>query len=211
MNVKQQKPSLKRMGTAVTRKHLSVSQEDLVRTERLSADQPLPLVVQPAVEGISLVDWTRRNLSFIEKSLLDHGGILFRNFQLETVADFERLIRTISGELLDYSYRSTPRTQVSGKIFTSTEYPAYQTIPLHNEMSYTSSWPLKIWFFSMKTAGEGGETPIADSRRVFERIEWRPLARLSELDFLDADRPLVELLRRQAMLDSAASRRILER
>lgn len=46
---------------------------------------------------------------------------------------------------------------------------------------------------------------------VFERIEWRPLARLSELDFLDADRPLVELLRRQAMLDSAASRRILER
>jgi len=47
--------------------------------------------------------------------------------------------------------------------------------------------------------------------RVFERIEWRALGRLSELDFLDADRPLVELLRRQAMLDLAASRRILER
>ena len=47
--------------------------------------------------------------------------------------------------------------------------------------------------------------------RVFERIEWRPLARLDELDFLDADRPLLALLRRQAMLDFAASRRILER
>jgi 8-oxo-dGTP diphosphatase len=47
--------------------------------------------------------------------------------------------------------------------------------------------------------------------RVFERITWRPLERLDELDFLDADRPLLQLLRRQAMLDFAASRRILER
>ena len=47
--------------------------------------------------------------------------------------------------------------------------------------------------------------------KVFERIEWRELGRLSELDFLDADRPLVALLRRQAMLDLAPSRRILER
>jgi alpha-ketoglutarate-dependent taurine dioxygenase len=171
MDAKQQKPSLKRTGTAVTRKHLSVSQEDLVRTECLSTGQPLPLVIKPAMEGVSLVDWTRRNLPFIEKNLLDHGAILFRGFKVQTVAEFERLIMTVSAELLDYSYRSTPRTQVSGKIFTSTEYPAYQTIPLHNEMSYSLNWPLKIWFFSIKTAEQGGETPIADSRRVFERID----------------------------------------
>jgi 8-oxo-dGTP diphosphatase len=45
--------------------------------------------------------------------------------------------------------------------------------------------------------------------RVFERILWRPLARLAELDFLDADRPLLTLLRRQAMLDLSVRRRIL--
>jgi alpha-ketoglutarate-dependent taurine dioxygenase len=171
MNVKHQKPSLKRTGTAVTRKQLSVSQAELVRTECLQAGQALPLVIQPALDGVSLVDWTRRNVAFIERNLIDHGAILFRNFKLETVAEFERLITTVSAELLDYSYRSTPRTQVSGKIFTSTEYPAYQTIPLHNEMSYTLNWPLKIWFFSIKTAQQGGETPIADSRRVFERLD----------------------------------------
>ncbi len=171
MNVKHQKPSLKRTGTAVTRKQLSVSQAELVRTECLRAGQALPLVIQPALDGVSLVDWTRRNVAFIERNLIDHGAILFRNFKLETVAEFERLITTVSAELLDYSYRSTPRTQVSGKIFTSTEYPAYQTIPLHNEMSYTLNWPLKIWFFSIKTAQQGGETPIADSRRVFERLD----------------------------------------
>lgn len=49
------------------------------------------------------------------------------------------------------------------------------------------------------------------TNRVFERIDWREIGRLSELDFLDADRPLVELLRRRAMLDFAARRSILQR
>ena len=87
MDVKEHKPSLKRMGTSVTRKHLSVSQEDLVRTECLREGQPLPLVIQPAVEGVSLLDWTRRNLGFIETKLLDHGGILFRNFNVQMAAE----------------------------------------------------------------------------------------------------------------------------
>lgn len=47
--------------------------------------------------------------------------------------------------------------------------------------------------------------------RVFERIAWQPQARLDELDFLDADRPLISLLRRQAQLDLAAARSILQR
>lgn len=47
--------------------------------------------------------------------------------------------------------------------------------------------------------------------RVFERIAWHPRTRLDELDFLDADRPLISLLRRQAQLDLASARLILER
>jgi 8-oxo-dGTP diphosphatase len=47
--------------------------------------------------------------------------------------------------------------------------------------------------------------------RVFERIEWRPVGRLDELDFLDADRPLITVLRRRALLDLAARRPILGR
>ena len=47
--------------------------------------------------------------------------------------------------------------------------------------------------------------------RVFERIVWQPRARLDELDFLDADRPLISILRRQALLDLAGARSILQR
>jgi alpha-ketoglutarate-dependent taurine dioxygenase len=107
----------------------------------------------------------------VAAELLRCGGVLFRGFGVRSPEAFEKIVRSLTGELLDYTYRSTPRSQVSGNIYTSTEYPADQWIPFHNEMAYTSSWPLRIWFFCLREAESGGETPIADSRRVYERID----------------------------------------
>lgn len=136
----------------------------------LRPDSPLPLVVRPAVKGLDLIEWAAANISFIELHLLKNGAILFRDFGLTEVPQFQRVIEAVSGQLLDYSYRSTPRTVISGKIYSSTEYPAHQSIPLHNENSYLRSWPMKLWFFSLQVAGRGGETPIADSRKIYDAI-----------------------------------------
>ncbi len=133
-------------------------------------NSPLPLVLRPAARGINLTEWAKSNLRFIDSTLLRHGALLFRGFDLPEVTDFEKLIEVVSGPLLNYSYRSTPRSLVSGKIYSSTEYPAHQSIPLHNENSYSRSWPMKLWFFSMEVATQGGATPIADSRKIFKAI-----------------------------------------
>ena len=143
---------------------------ELVRTDYPKSGAAIPLIVRPAVAAVDLIDWASRNRALLETRLLQEGAILFRNFGLRPTEDFETLIAAVSGELLDYRYRSTPRTLVSGKIYTSTEYPAHQSIPLHNEVSYSRSWPMKLWFFSVQVAEEGGETPLADSRRVYQRI-----------------------------------------
>jgi alpha-ketoglutarate-dependent taurine dioxygenase len=153
------------------RQAVKISSTDLVKVELLQQKQPLPLVIQPTVEGINLVSWATSNRDAIASWLLQHGGLLFRNFNIREVIQFEQFIQALSGTLLDYSYRSTPRSQVSGKIYTSTEYPANQSIPLHNEMAYSLSWPMKIWFCCLKGAECGGETPIVDSRKVFQRID----------------------------------------
>jgi hypothetical protein len=42
---------------------------------------------------------------------------------------------------------------------------------LHNENSYQSAWPLKVFFFCQTPAAEGGATPIADCRRVLAAID----------------------------------------
>ena len=156
---------------ATKRKSIALSQRQLVRESFLWDDGRLPLLLEPSVEGLSLVDWTASSREHLEQQLLRYGAILFRGFNVNTVDGFEQFMKTLVGELLDYSYRSTPRTQVSGRIYTSTEYPAHQSIPLHNEMSYTRRWPMMLGFFCMEPGEEGGETPIADSRKVFQRID----------------------------------------
>jgi len=70
----------------------------------------LPLVLEPAVEGLSLVDWAASNRRHIEQELLRYGAILFRGFNVNTVDEFEQFMKNLTGELLEYSYRSTPRT-----------------------------------------------------------------------------------------------------
>src|SRR4029079_19760693 len=136
----------------------------------LRPNSPLPLVLRPAMRGINLIQWARSNRRCIDSVLFRHGSFLCRGFGLAEVSEFEQLIEAVSGPLLNYSNRSTPRTLVSGRIYSSTEYPAHQSIPLHNENSYSRSWPMKLWFFSMQVAKQGGATPIADSRKIFKAI-----------------------------------------
>lgn len=155
----------------IKRKTISTTQGAWIKTGHLLSEQPLPLLIQPAVEGMELIDWTKGNRELIESSLLNYGGLLFRNFTIPSVAEFEGFITAIAGDLLEYTYRSTPRRKETGNIYTSTEYPADQSIPLHNEMAYASNWPLKIGFFCAIPAEQGGETPIADSRRLLQRID----------------------------------------
>ncbi len=153
------------------RKRRAVSEETLVTTEPLVPGVTLPLVARPVVAGVDLIAWAKKHLDIINASLLQCGAILFRGFELRGREAFAEFIRATShGDLLPYTNRSTPRTEVGGNLYTATEYPANQVIPLHNENSYQSSWPLKIYFFCVTAPAQGGATPLADSRKVFARI-----------------------------------------
>lgn len=119
--------------------------------------------------GISLLEWTRANQASLEAAYRTHGMILFRGFEVGE-ASLGSLVQQWSGAVLDYTEPSTPRTKVRDKIYTSTEYPQDQSIPLHNEQSYSSRWPRRIWFYCDEPPAQSGETPIADSHAVYERI-----------------------------------------
>lgn len=173
------KPSLKR-ALEQGRRAGRIVQSDLVTSRPLRQGGNLPLLVEPTVAEVNLAEWASINKEFIDSRLSYHGGILFRGFKLRTVNDFEIALQTLGSDLIEYSYASTPRTHVSGNVYTSTEYPPDQTIPLHNEMAYARNWPMKIFFFCAQPAEEGGETPIADSRKVYERIDQNVRKRFQE-------------------------------
>jgi len=153
------------------RKSIAISTGNLVRTTSFQPALLLPLVVQPSINGLDSAVWAITNRSWIEQKLLLHDGVLFRGFNITSVESFGRFIAAVAGtEPLAYSERSSPRAAVGDKIYTSTDYPATQSIFLHNENSYQQRWPMYIFFYCVTPAREGGETPIADCRRVYERI-----------------------------------------
>jgi alpha-ketoglutarate-dependent taurine dioxygenase len=153
------------------RRAVSISSESLVETGPLLPSGPLPLLVRPRLGGLDLESWAAAHRPEIEEGLRRHGGILFRGFAVDRPAQLESVIHGVSGEALEYRERSSPRSAVAGKIYTSTDYPPSYPIFLHNENSYQDVWPLKIFFCCQQPAATGGETPIADCRQVHARLE----------------------------------------
>jgi alpha-ketoglutarate-dependent taurine dioxygenase len=152
------------------RKAVRIDADAPARIEALSPGQMLPAVVRPPMAGAQLLPWAAANLPFIESTLAAHGAVLFRGFEVGGVDAFREVIQAVGGHLEQYTYRSTPRTEVGNGVYTSTEYPADKSIPFHNEHSYARSWPMKLFFYCELPAAEGGVTPICDSARVYDRI-----------------------------------------
>lgn len=156
---------------SVRRREVRQEPESWVKLEPLFGESLL--LIRPAVSGVSLAPWAAANRSLLETCLLKHGALLFRDFCLASAADLEEFIRATSSEWAQYREPATPRSLVSGHIYTSTEYPAEHRIFLHNENSHCDSWPMKLYFLCVDAAEEGGETPIADCRKVLSRISQR--------------------------------------
>lgn len=136
-------------------------------------EQVLPLVISPAAAGVELEAWMQLNKASFEADLTSNGGILFRGFGIDTVERFNGFMKCFNTDPLPYMFRSSPRQELDKKIkniYLSTSYPNERSINMHNESSYSRVWGKKIVFCCIKNAEEGGETPIADSRRVLRSI-----------------------------------------
>jgi alpha-ketoglutarate-dependent taurine dioxygenase len=150
-------------------KKLRAAQESLVKKEFRHPSETFPLVVKPLSEETDLVGWVKSNRQAVELDLQKHGALLFRGFSIDLMTEFEFFAGALCTELFDENGEH-PRNVVSGKVYTPVFYPADQHLLWHNENSFNYRWPTKIFFACMLPAQHGGETPIADSRQVFDRI-----------------------------------------
>lgn len=138
----------------------------------LELEPGLPLRLSPRTSGCGLGDVSSALHALVDQHLETAGGMLLHGFADPGVAGFQAFATGFGHPLLNYEFGSTPRSRVTADgVYTSTEYPARQWIPLHNEQAYTCDWPMRIWFYCAQAAEEGGETPIADSRQVFARLD----------------------------------------
>ncbi len=141
-----------------------------IREDQVAPGQSLPLAIGPDSPGADLLSLVSANREVLRERLLRYGGILFRGFPGVTVGTFRGLIVAMCGAPLEYQERSSPRHEVGNSIYTSTDYPPADTIFLHNEQSYNLTWPLRIFFHCVVASPSGGATPLADCRRVYQRL-----------------------------------------
>lgn len=117
----------------------------------------------------------------IQSLLLQQGALLFRGFPVQTADDFTDVITALGlGQFVDYTLGDSPRDKVAKKIYTSTEVPSGIHLPLHQELSYIKRFPSHIYFFCETAPAFGGETIIADARRVYEALSPDVIARFNE-------------------------------
>ncbi len=169
----------------IRRKTVGGTQTEWISVRPLLAEQNLPVVVQPSVDGMDLIEWATANRDRVDQLLLEHRALLFRGFGIDSVERFEKFVMaTSNGELLEYVDRTTPRTAEGDRIYTATVHPADQTIHPHNEGTYWVRWAMKLYFCCLTAPERGGETPIADVRRVFERLSPAVRERFADHGFM---------------------------
>lgn len=170
MEQRERKESQLRRLRATRRKGVDLSEVAGVRTGFLEAGRTLPLLIEPASADVDLAEWATNNRQVLEQHLLRHGAILFRGFAVQSVSDFEHTAAAICPELFG-EYGDLPREGLGGRVYGSTPYPADETILFHNESSHMHRWPMLIWFYCVKAAVQGGESPIVDCRELYRSMD----------------------------------------
>jgi alpha-ketoglutarate-dependent taurine dioxygenase len=151
-------------------KVVSLPKGDLVTLEPLREGVRLPLVIRPAVADVDPIAWAVSQRGFIRQKLLEHGGILFRGFNLPNTGAFEPFAEAVTPGLADDN-GELPRSNVSGRIYGVSDAPPDRPILWHSENSFCPRWPMRLWFYCGLPAQQGGETPIVDNRLLLERLD----------------------------------------
>ncbi|MFK3730305.1 TauD/TfdA family dioxygenase [Streptomyces sp. NPDC088090] len=140
--------------------------------------EALPVLATARRPGVPLTLWVRANRDLVRERLHRHGAVLFRGFD-EGADALRPVVEAVGGDdALAYQDGATPRSELGDGIYSSTEYPADQTIEMHNESCYSWSWPRILGFACALPPETGGQTPLADSRKVLRRLPAELVARL---------------------------------
>ncbi|MFJ1804268.1 TauD/TfdA family dioxygenase [Streptomyces sp. NPDC088180] len=125
-----------------------------------------PLEVDPGSAGVpaspeGLAEFLRGQ--DVTELLTREKAVVFRGFGTGAEsASYDMAADLLLPNRLAYVHGNSPRTKVGRNVYTSTEYPAEFEISMHNEMSYSHTWPRRILFCCAYPAATGGATPVVD-------------------------------------------------
>jgi alpha-ketoglutarate-dependent taurine dioxygenase len=117
----------------------------------------------------------------VDELLFSVGAVFLRGLPVRTPEDFRMVAETYGTLWGDYRHGNSPRTAITDRVFTSTDYPSSYEISLHNELSYAASWPRLLFFCCLVAPGTGGQTHLCDGAAIAADLAPGLLARFDTL------------------------------
>jgi alpha-ketoglutarate-dependent taurine dioxygenase len=149
---------------------IPIENASLTEILTVSDKQNFPLMVQSNFPGLNLEQWVANNNELCQDVMKKQGAILFRNFNINSVEDFTLFVKSLGLKAQSYTNRTSPRYSVAENVYTTTTQPKSEIIHFHSENSYAQTPPDKLIFCCIIPAKIGGETPLADNRKVLQNI-----------------------------------------
>ncbi|KID54598.1 hypothetical protein JF50_22015 [Pseudoalteromonas luteoviolacea] len=154
-----------------------------IKTYFLPDTEQFPILVEPTSPDLDPINWASNNRDVIDGYLKQYGGIIFRNFALQSPQEFESFADAIQPGLYG-QYGDLPKKEGGKKTYKSTPYPERQMILYHNESSHLDKWPRKQWFFCELPSVVGGATPIVDCRRMLKELPQELVEKIKAKELL---------------------------
>jgi alpha-ketoglutarate-dependent taurine dioxygenase len=141
----------------------------------VGGDAVPPLFIAPVSSGVivdhaALRAWARDHREGIDRLILEHGGIVLRDFPITSAEEFDNFISVFPAYQPGYVGGMSPRKKIRGQVLESTRLAQDFKIMLHSEMAYMKSYPPRIAFFCKQASPVGGETIIGSMREFMKKL-----------------------------------------
>lgn len=120
--------------------------------------------------GRSLAGYFAENRPYVLAQLAAHGSVLLQDFAPLNVSSFRDGLARLVDEFLEAQGEHT-RAGSETHVFNPVRYSPDRKLLWHNENSFNSSWPHLIAFGFVRPADQGGESLLADSRRMLACLD----------------------------------------
>lgn len=122
----------------------------------------------------NLQGWIKEYLPFVKEKMAQYGGIFFKGFDINTAQDFEDIAKEVDSDLCSsHPFNCSARTWHT-KYTCEVQSPNIKQslVPkgTHNEDAYVGHIPSTIMFCPLEPAVRGGETLVADCRKIYHNL-----------------------------------------
>jgi len=145
--------------------------DDSVVVTPFAPGEGLPLFLQPRDDDLktspeAVRAWFNAHRPALDALLPQAGALVLRGFAVPDTQAFGELVASYESMQFGYTAGASPRAQLAPRVFESTHAPAGRVLGMHQEMSYLPDFPARVAFYCRMAPIFGGETFIADMRRV---------------------------------------------